>query len=94
MPTTVAYPRGYVNWVGMIEWPTHLWHTPSVTGLEKAAQAYAETKAAMDAARDRLAEEIVKAAQAGMRQSEIVKTSGYTRETVRRICRAAGVESE
>lgn len=78
----------------MIEWPTHLWHTPGVTGLEEAAQAYADAKAAVDAARERLGDEIVKAARSGMRQTEIVRISGYTRETVRRLCRAAGVESE
>nr|WP_221382826.1 hypothetical protein [Actinoplanes polyasparticus] len=65
-----------------------------MTELEKAAEAYTAAKTAMDAARDVLADEIVKAARSGMRQSEIVKTTGYTRETVRRICRAAGVDSD
>ncbi len=68
--------------------------TARVTELEKAAEAYTAAKTAMDAARDVLADEIVKAARSGMRQSEIVKTTGYTRETVRRICRAAGVDSD
>jgi predicted transcriptional regulator len=39
-----------------------------------------------------LAEEIVEAARAGMRQAEIARITGYTRENVRKICRAGGVE--
>lgn len=78
----------------MIEWPTRLCDTARVTDLEKAATAYVRAKTAMVSARDHLADEIVKAAQSGMRQSEIVKASGYTRETVRRICRAAGMDPE
>lgn len=66
-----------------------------MTELEKAAQAYADAKTAMAAARDVLADEIVKAARSGTRQSEIVKATGYTRETVRRILgRTADVDSD
>lgn len=32
--------------------------------------------------------------QRGMRQNEIVSVTGYTRESVRRILRAAGVEPD
>jgi predicted transcriptional regulator len=61
-----------------------------MTDLEKAAQEFRAATAALDAARDRLATAIVAAANAGTRQAEIVRTTGYTRETVRRICRDAG----
>lgn len=64
----------------------------SVTELEDAAREYHEARAALDEARPRLAEAIASAARAGVRQAEIVKVSGYTREQVRRICRAAGIE--
>lgn len=60
--------------------------------LEEAATAYRNAKAALDKARPALAEAIVSAARGGTRQAEIVRITGYTREQVRRICRAAGVE--
>lgn len=40
-----------------------------------------------------LAEEIAAAARAGRSEVEISEVSGYTRERVRQICRAAGIES-
>jgi DNA-nicking Smr family endonuclease len=55
-------------------------------------QARADTAAArakVDQARDVLAEAIVAAARSGVRQVEIVRVTGYTRESVRRIVRAA-----
>ena len=58
----------------------------------KVAEEYRRAKAAMDDVRPRLAAAIVTAAKAGVKQSTIVKTTGYTRERVRQICRAAGVE--
>lgn len=63
-----------------------------VTRLEEAAQAYKDAKRALDEARPQLAEAIADAARAGTKQTEIVRVTGYTREQVRRICRAAGVE--
>lgn len=60
--------------------------------VEKAEQNLAAVKAEVPTARSRLAEEIVRAARAGARQRDIVAVTGYTRESVRRICRAAGVE--
>ncbi|MGC9666357.1 hypothetical protein ACNTMW_07340 [Planosporangium sp. 12N6] len=45
-------------------------------------------------AREQLAETIVRAARAGVRQRDIVATTGYSREQVRRICRAAGITSD
>ncbi len=66
-----------------------IWH---MTDLESAARTYRKAKAALEAARPQLADAIVEAARGGMRQAEIVRITGYTREMVRRICRAAGVE--
>nr|MDT0661729.1 hypothetical protein [Micromonospora sp. DSM 115978] len=45
-------------------------------------------------ARSALADAIVRAARDGMRQVDIVRTTGYTRERVRQILRAGGVEAE
>jgi hypothetical protein len=59
---------------------------------ERARQDTAAARARTDKARDELAAEIVAAARAGVRQVDIVRVTGYTRETVRRIVRAA--ESE
>lgn len=78
------------------------------TDLETAARAYADAQQAVadaqaevvrlrDAvpvARQHLADAIVSATLGGMRQSEVVRLSGYSREQVRRILRAAGVESD
>jgi hypothetical protein len=57
----------------------------------QAEQELAEAKAGVPAARARLAAAIVKASRAGVRQRDIVATTGYTRESVRRILRAGGV---
>ena len=76
--------------------------------LEAAVRAYREAQDAVgDAernlavvrahvpeARAKLAEAIVRAARAGVRQRDIVAVTGYTRESVRRILRAAGVEPD
>jgi multidrug resistance efflux pump len=53
-----------------------------------------QARADIEQARVELAEAIVDAARAGMRQVEIVRRSGYTRESVRRICRAAGIDAD
>ncbi|SCL17017.1 hypothetical protein GA0074692_0070 [Micromonospora pallida] len=45
-------------------------------------------------ARARLADAIVAAARNGMRQVDIVRATGYTRERVRQILRAGGVEAD
>lgn len=47
-----------------------------------------------EAARQALAEAMVEAARSGVRQTEIIKVSGYSREHVRTILRAGGVESD
>lgn len=60
--------------------------------LAAAAAAYRKAKAAIDTARPRLAAAIIDAARNGRKQGEIVAATGYTRERIRQICRAAGVE--
>ncbi|MEU4776875.1 hypothetical protein [Micromonospora sp. NPDC023633] len=65
-----------------------------MTTLEDAAQTYRQAKDALDQARPALADAIVEAARAGTKQADIARISGYTREQVRRICRAAGLQAE
>ena len=64
-----------------------------LTKLSDLGQRYERERAAAEATRALLTPEIVAAASAGVRQVDIVKASGLTRERVRQICRAAGVES-
>jgi hydrogenase maturation factor len=75
------------------------------SGLDDAANAFRQAQAALidaraqvgqiraevDRTRAELADAIVEAAKSGMRQVEIVRRSGYTRERIRQICRAAGI---
>jgi len=61
---------------------------------DDARQLVADARAAAEQARRDLAEAIVDAAKAGMRQKDIVEATGYTRETVRRILRAAGIDAD
>lgn len=74
-------------------------HREALAEEAEAKKALAAAKARRAAAGEKvtrarapLAEEIVKAAKAGMRQVEIVAITGYNRERIRQICRAAGVE--
>lgn len=69
-----------------------MWHTARMSELEKIAGEYRQAKATFDGVRGRLADAIVTAARNGVRQSEIVRVTGYTRERVRQICRSAGIE--
>lgn len=67
--------------------------------MAQATAAASEQRAAQDRAkigqaRQELADAIVSAARDGMRQVDIVKITGYTRERVRQILRAGGVEPE
>ncbi|MGI5214973.1 hypothetical protein [Plantactinospora sp. CA-290183] len=62
--------------------------------VQKAKDDLAEGNAAVRDARPVLADQIVAAARGGMRQRDILERieNVYTRERVRQICRAAGVE--
>jgi len=59
-----------------------------------AQQALADATRALKAARAAMADEIVKAAKAGVPQREIHRRTGdiWTRENIRKVCIAAGVD--
>ncbi|HEX3778496.1 MAG TPA: hypothetical protein VHX38_02435 [Pseudonocardiaceae bacterium] len=57
--------------------------------LEEAARAYRRAEKVLEERRADLAAAIVEAAASGRPQVEIVRISGYAREHVRRIVRAA-----
>jgi hypothetical protein len=59
-----------------------------------AEQALAARKAEVPLTRQRLAEAIAEAARNGVRQSVIVKITGYQRERIRTITRAAGIRPD
>lgn len=77
-------------------------HLDDAAGAYRAALARLDAaRAAVPAARDEvdqaragLAEAIVEAARDGMLQVEIVRRTGYARESVRRILRAGGIEAD
>lgn len=58
---------------------------------QKAAAIVAAARERERTARTRLHEQLVRAAESGVRQGDLVKASGLTREAVRRILRAGGV---
>ncbi len=62
--------------------------------VARAKKALAAGNEAVKVTRPALAEAIVDAARSGRKQGEIIKVTGYTRERVRQICRAAGIEPE
>ncbi len=64
----------------------------AVTRLDTARNAVPVARDAVATARAALAAAMVKAAHDGMSQTEIVRRSGYTRERVRQILRAGGIE--
>lgn len=68
--------------------------TTAKKALEEARRKRAEAAAKVAEARTPLAAAIVEAARAGKRQRDILTDIGgiYTRERIRQICRAAGVE--
>ena len=59
-----------------------------------ARQLVADARARLDRARAALAQAIVAAAQSGVRQRDLVKLTGYNRESIRRILRNNGVEAD
>lgn len=70
----------------------------AVSGVEAAKRAAQRRIAAAreweSVTREALHAAMVEAAEDGMRPSEIVRRSGYTKELVRQILRAAGVEAD
>lgn len=61
---------------------------------ERARQVVAAARAKVDAARRKLAQAIVAEYGRGARVGDLALRSAYSRETIRRILRAAGVEPE
>ena len=59
-----------------------------------AERAVGEARTRVPAARERLHAAIVAAARDGVRQADLVKMTGYNRESIRRILRAGGIEPE
>ncbi len=59
--------------------------------LRAAGDEFKACQTSLEAARAHLAEVIVQALKAGMKQNEVVALSGYTRERVRTIARSAGI---
>jgi hypothetical protein len=59
----------------------------------EAARVVADARAEVDRKRVALADAIVAAVRAGRRQRDIVAMTGYSRERIRQITRAAGVEA-
>lgn len=53
--------------------------------LEAATRAYRRAQKAVEKRREELAAAVVKAAKDGVRQFEIVRITGYTRERIRQI---------
>jgi hypothetical protein len=64
--------------------------TTRQAAAQAAAERVARARGKAEAARLELAAAIVAAARAGVRQRDLVQASGYTRETIRVILRAAG----
>jgi multidrug resistance efflux pump len=67
----------------------------AVTDVQtEAERLVAEARAEVAQARTQLADAIVAAVRGGMRQRDVVAVTGYSRERIRQICRAAGVEPD
>ncbi|MDI2132582.1 hypothetical protein [Yinghuangia seranimata] len=60
-------------------------HETAAEQLSKAAKAYRRTEKAHEEARQALKQAAVEALDAGVKQSEVVKTTGWTREYLRRL---------
>ena len=60
------------------------------TDLETAARAFRRAEKTLDERRRVLAAAITAAAAAGVKQADIVRITGYTREHVRQLVKAAG----
>jgi len=61
---------------------------------QRARQIKADAKARVDQARAELHQAIVDEFRGGARQVDLVRRTGYSRERVRQILRAGGVEAE
>lgn len=68
-------------------------HRQALADQEAARAAVVTTRQRSDETRRTLAAAMVAEARAGMAQVEIIKRTGYSRERVRSILRAGGVEA-
>jgi hypothetical protein len=62
--------------------------------LARAGAEYKAVRTSLEQARDHLRPLVVDALRAGMTQREIVELTGYTRETIRQLARAHGIEPD
>lgn len=70
-----------------------IWHTVGVTdAVTRARAALDRAEAAVERRRDELAEAIAEEVRAGAKLSHVAAKAKYTREHVRRIVRAHGIE--
>ena len=69
-------------------------YAAALAAVTDAQERLAEARQGVPAARQHLAEEIVRATLAGARQVDVMAASGYSREQVRRILRSGGVEPD
>jgi len=60
----------------------------NTTPLDQAAQRYREAEAALEAARTDLQAEAIAALQAGTKQADVARATGWTREYLRRLMKA------
>jgi hypothetical protein len=73
------------QYVGMPRQPGHR--------VRQALAAQQRAEEQLEHARDELHAAIVEALESGIRQNELVTMTGYTREHIRRIARAAGLKA-
>jgi DNA invertase Pin-like site-specific DNA recombinase len=76
----------------------HAWHdggmdTTSLTAAQAATARWKEAKDALDAAKEQRDDAIRQADKSGCAQTEIVKATGLTRETIRRITNPEAAEA-
>jgi hypothetical protein len=69
-------------------------HQQALSALASARQRMIDARERADGTRRQLVEAIVSAARAGVMQKDIIRLSGYSREGVRRVLRAAGIEAD
>lgn len=91
----MAWPRGSCNDGGVNDRDSSSTadREAATAELEAAALVFADAQTAVETARAGLADAMVTAARCGVRQTRIVQITGYTREHIRRIVRAADVDA-
>lgn len=93
-PQPLGRPPEPVEIVTWSRIPCHHAGMSSTERLEQASVEYADATKRAQEARARLMDAIVRAARDGVRQIQIVRATGYTREAIRRICANAGLTED